>query len=356
MSTRSFLLRRCARWSLLLTLCVLAACGGGGVDYPAPVAASAPPVAQPPAVQRTAVNALALAKAQPLMVAIAAAVASGQRLTEVHTAASLPSIALPSGDVTEVRIEHGGTIVMTLTLPDVPQLPAWVQAVASGSALPVATLNQGQLFWTPYLAAPGVLRWYCFGSYEGVESETGGACLFPGYLARGVSWGTIKDDNVPILREPFGVSWVDCGATSPPTSTGIVPGGCYPYDGDTHVFRKLPVLCLRKNDQLGAPSGWPADQPLPIKLIRAEAAITLPVLGIQLLGRAPGDALCEQSFGVGWQMASFEDSGQSEGSFYRGAGMYVFGRVSTQTRFWVRNSIGFSNPWCSGLTGFPCGN
>ncbi len=304
--------------------------------------------------QRTTVNKLALNTAQPLMAALSAAVAAGAQLTEVHTTAAATSIPLPGGDVSDVRVEHGGTIVITMKLLDLPQPPAWVLAAAPGSALPPDMPNKGQLFWTPYLAAPGVLRWYCFGSYEGVEAETSGACVFPGYGARGVSWGTIKDETVPILREPYNVSWVDCDAASPPTSIGVVPGGCYPYDGDTHVFRKLPVLCLRKDDRLGAPAGWPANEPLPSRLIRAEAAITQPVYGVQLLGRVPGDALCAQTFGAGWTMAAFEDSGQFEGSFYRGAGMYVYGRLSNQTRYWVRNSIGFSNPWCSGLTGFPC--
>jgi hypothetical protein len=354
------LARRGLRAGLIITAAVLAACGGGGVDYPAPSNPNnpnnPPPSADPPQ-QRAAATAAAIAKAQPLMNAISAAVGAGQKLTEVDRIAQLSALATPGGEISEVKVEHGGTIVMTLRILGQRPPPAWVQNAAPSTALPPDLgADRGQLFWTPYLAAPGVLRWYCFGSYEGVDADTGGACLFPQWYARGVSWGTIQDNSIPILQAPYNVSWVDCAANSPSTlqqsPSGL--GGCDPYNGDTHVFRKLPLLCLRKDPSIGAPAGWPVGEPLPDKLISAQAALTQAVLGLQLLGRAPGDALCSQTFGHGWTMAGFEDSGQPDFSFYTGAGMYVQGRVSNQTRYWVRNSIGFSNPWCFALTGLPC--
>jgi predicted small lipoprotein YifL len=327
-------------------LATLAACGGGGVDFPAPQ------VVTQQEQQRQATAAQATELTQSLRQAVAQAVASGQPLATVQNNFGPQPVPLPSGStITAVRVEFGGTIVADVSLPLPPagsaQAPA---ATIIDTALPPNTPGRGQLLWVAYPAATGVLRWYCFGSYPSAPQDTGGACLYPGDSARGMSWGTANGPaagGLPPYDATYNISLVECNVITPPTAgRSGAPQACDPYQGDWHVLRKLPLLCVRQ-DGRAAPAGW-APVPGTRPFVGGEVAVTPPVYGIRLLGRAPGDQLCEQQFGSGWIMSAFHDGG--------GWGYYGTGRTPTDTRFWVRITDQPANPWCATLTGLPCQN
>ena len=352
--SRPFSMAACALLAATLT-----ACGGGdSIQFPEPQAASLEA-----AQQRKATATQAIEVTQSLRQAVTQAVAAGQPLTTVQTTVNAQAIALPSGgSITEVRVEYGGTIVAEVNLPAVAATPTPTPAIgpapSSGplvtppagtieSALPPATAGRGQLVWVAYPVAEGVVRWYCFGSYAGAAKDTDGACLYPGDSARGMTWATangVLDPNLPPYDAKFNMSYVDCNVTTPPTlgrSGG--PKMCDPYQGDWHVLRKLPMLCVRI-DNRAPPAGW--KQPGGRSFVRGEMAVTPPVYGVQLLGQVPGDAICSQQFGKGWTMANFHDAG--------GWGFWGVGRTPTDTRFWVRIRDTQANPWCATLTGLPC--
>jgi hypothetical protein len=352
-STRS---RKLNLAAAALLAAALAACGGGGdsIQFPEPQA-----VVTEAAQQRKATAVQAIEVTQSLRQAVTQAVASGQPLTNVQTTVNAQAIVLPSGgSITEVRVEYGGTIVAEVNLPAVPSAAPTGPAPTSGplvtppagtieSALPPATAGRGQLVWVAYPVAEGVVRWYCFGSYASAAKDTDGACLYPGDSARGMTWATansVNDPALPPYNAQHNVSYVNCNVTTPPTlgrSGG--PKMCNPYDGDWHVLRKLPLLCVRI-DNRDPPAGW--NQLGGGAFVRGEVAVTPPIYGIQLLGQVPGDALCAQQFGAGWTMASFHDG--------FGWGFFGVGRTPTDTRFWVRIRDQQSNPWCATLTGLPC--
>jgi hypothetical protein len=329
-----------------MAVATLAACGGGGVDFPAPAAAASAPTADE---QRKAVTALATDVTEPLRQAIATAVSGGQSLTTVQTSFPAQPVVLPSGgQVTEVRVEYGGAIVADVALPPAAaaSAPSGPPPAAVETTNPPTTPGKGQLIWVAYPAAPGIVRWYCFGSYADVGKDTAGACLYPGDAARGMTWGTYGDAAAVANDHSFGVSWAECNATSPPTlgRSGLA-GICDPYTGDWHVLRKLPVLCLRIDASKTPPAGW-VRQPQARPWLGGDMALTPPVLGVQLLGQAPGDALCSQQFGAGWAMAAFHDGG--------GWGIVSNGVLPNNTRYWARIADQGSNPWCATLTGLPC--
>jgi len=331
-------------WHLisLALLASLAGCGGGGVDFPEPSAITQQEQ------QRKATAAQATELTQPLRQAVAQAVTSGQPLTTVQNNFSAQPVTLPSGStITAVRVEFGGAIVADVTLP--ASTPPPPPATIIDTALPPSTPGRGQLIWVAYPAAAGVVRWYCFGSYPSVAQDTDGACLYPGDAARGMSWGTADGPAVgglPPYDATYNVSMVDCNVTTPPTAgRSGAPLACDPYQGDWHVLRRLPLLCVRI-DGRAAPTGWTATPPR--SFVRGEVAVTPPIYGLQLLGRAPGDQLCAQQFGSGWVMSAFHDGG--------GWGFFGIGRTPTDTRFWVRITDQPANPWCATLTGLPCQN
>jgi hypothetical protein len=331
---------------------LLAACGGGGVGIPEDTSRSdAAATRQQAAAQATDTTA-------PLRQAVAQAVAAGQPLTQVQNNFGDPPVPLPGGGaVTAVRVEYGGVVVAEVALP--PAAPA---SAASGpgtpsttsglppTSLPPDTPGRGTLIWVAYPAAPGVVRWYCFGSYASAPQDTAGACLYPGDAARGMSWGTGNGPAAAGLTPydaQYDVSLLECNVVTPPTAgRSGAPDACDPYIGDWHVLRKLPLLCVRKAGQ-PAPTGW-TPQPNGRRYVGGPVAVTPPVWGVQLLGTAPGDSLCEQQFGIGWTMAAFHDGG--------GWGFYASGRTPTDTRMWVRISDQAANPWCATLTGLPCRN
>ena len=352
--------------SAWLAVALLAGCGGGGsgIDFPAQTATPAQA-----ADQRKATAAQATEATQPLRQLVAQAVSQGVPLATVQNSPALTvpagTITLPSGgSITAVRLEYGGTIVADIALPDLPApAPAPAASAASApaptnippppppppppqlieTAKPPSTAGRAQLIWVAYPVAAGVVRWYCFGSYAGVEKDTDGACLYPGDNARGMTWATASGPNLPAYNEKYNVSLTDCNATSPPTK-GRADGPlvCDPYNGDWHVLRKLPVLCVNKVRRPPTPGWLYYLRPY----IGGDAALTAPVYGVQLLGVVPGNALCAEQFGAGWTMAAFHDAG--------GWGFYATGRLATDTRYWVRISDQAANPWCATLTGLPC--
>jgi hypothetical protein len=336
---------------------MLTACGGGGsgIDFPAQTATPAQATDQ-----RKATAAQATEATQPLRQLVAQAVAQGVPLATVQSspALTLPAgaITLPSGgSITAVRLEYGGTIVADISLPDLPA-PAPAASAASApaptpppqvieTAKPPSTPGRAQLVWVAYPVAAGVVRWYCFGSYAGVEKDTDGACLYPGDAARGMTWATGNGAGVPAYDERYNISLAECNVTSPPTKgRSGADQACDPYVGDWHVLRKLPLLCVKKTNK-PAPAGW-----FPANFIRpyvgGDMALTEPVYGVQLLGVVPGNALCAEQFGAGWTMAAFHDAG--------GWGFFGSGKLATDTRYWVRIRDQSSNPWCATLTGLPC--
>jgi hypothetical protein len=350
----------------------LVACGGGGngIQFPEPQAAS-PDAAQ----QRKATAMQAIEVTQSLRQAVTQAVVSGQPLTTVQTAVQTTvdaqTMALPSGgSITEVRVEYGGTIVAEVNLPALPPAPASTEPVptpvgtnpppVSGPQVtpPAGTIEtalapniagRGQLVWVAYQAAEGVVRWYCFGSYASVAKDTDGACLYPGDSARGMTWGTGNGPatarDSPPYDAAFNLSYVSCDVITPPTLGRIGKfKACDPTYGDWHVLRKLPLLCVRI-DNRDPPVGW--IRPIGTRsFVGGEMAVTPPVYGIQLLGRVPANALCQQQFGTGWRMASFNDGG--------GFAFWGVGRTPIDQRFWVLIGGNSGNPWCATLTGLPC--
>jgi hypothetical protein len=351
-----------------LMTATLAACGGGdSIQFPEPQAAS-PEAAQ----QRKATATQAIEVTQSLRQAVTQAVASGQKLVNIQETVNAQGIALPGGGaITEVRVEYGGTIVAEVKLPFVPEAPLPIPQATSTpqpnpgdpvlpapqvpgilnplieSALPPSPAGRGQLVWVAYPVAEGVVRWYCFGSYASVAKDTDGACLYPGDSARGMTWATADGSGasgLPPYDRTYDMSYVDCNVTTPPTlGRDRGPNMCNPYQGDWHVLRKLPLLCVRLGNRL-PPIGW--KPPGGRVFIVGDVAVTPPVYGIQLLGQVPGDAICYQQFGKGWTMANFHDAG--------GWGFWGVGRTPTDTRFWVRIRDQQANPWCATLTGLPC--
>jgi predicted small lipoprotein YifL len=327
-------------------LAALAACGGGGgVDFPDENAA--PPT---PDAQRQDAAKRATALTETLRQSVAQAVAAGQPLTTVQGNFAAQPVRLPGGGaITDVRVEYGGAIVVDVALPPTTagtREPP--QGVDGEPWNPPATAGKGQMVWVAYPAAPGIVRWYCFGSYAQVAADTNGTCLYPGDTARAMTWATANGPAEAALT-PYdathNISMVECNVQTPPTlGRTDAPNACNPYSGDWHVLRKLPLLCVRKTG-MAAPEGW--NPPVRAReFVGGDIAVTAPVYGVQLLGKAPGDTLCQQQFGEGWTMAAFHDGG--------GWGFYGVGRTPTDTRFWVRIRDASSNPWCSTLTGLPC--
>jgi hypothetical protein len=325
----------------------LAACGGASVGIPDD--AGAPLVAD----QRQQAAALATDATAPLRQAINQAVANGESLARVQNNFGAEPVRLPGGSaVTAVRVEYGGTIVADVTLAEPVPAPAPAASApapaAGGVAQPPDTPGRGQLIWVAYPAAAGVVRWYCFGSYASVAKDTGGACLYPGDAARGMTWGTASGPAAAGLTPydaTYDISMLECNVTTPPTSgRSGAPNACNPYDGDWHVLRKLPLLCVQKAG-LPPPTGW---RPVPQVrgFVGGAVAVTPPVYGVQLLGAAAGNSLCTQELGTGWTMAAFHDAG--------GWGFYGIGRTPTDTRMWTRIRDTSANPWCATFTGLPC--
>jgi hypothetical protein len=347
-------------FTLSTTAVLVAACGGGGsgIDFPAQTTTPAQATEQ-----RKATAALATEATQPLRQLVAQAVAQGMPLATVQSSPTVAvpagAITLPSGgSITALRVEYGGTIVADITLADLPAPPAPAASAASApafatkptppplliaTATPPSTPGRAQLVWVAYPAAPGVLRWYCFGSYAGVEADTAGACLYPGDSARGMTWASPAGPGLPAYDERYNMSMAECNVLTPPTKgRDGAPQACDPYTGDWHVLRKLPLLCVKKTGA-AAPAGWvPNLRPF----VGGEVALTQPVYGVQLLGVVPGNALCASEFGAGWTMAAFHDGG--------GWGFFGLGKLATNTRYWVRIRDQSSNPWCATLTGLPC--
>lgn len=338
----------------------LMACGGGeSIQFPEPLAAS-PDAAQ----QRKATAAQAIELTQSLRQAVTQAVASGQKLTDVKDTVSAKAVMLPSGGtITEVRVEYGGAIVADVTLPTAQSASA-ISADASSNlggaprsssatlvetASPSAAGGRGQLVWVAYPVAPGVVRWYCFGSFPTASQDTDGACLYPGDSARGVTWGTQGDapaGRFPAYDAKLNLSYVGCDIATPASlHTGFTPGGCGTEKGDWPVFQKLPLLCVLV-DKRPLPVGWTLRTGF-AWFLQGEMAVTAPVYGIQLLGNAPANALCSQQFGPGWEIAN---------QFMGNTGGFIAnGRTPTDTRFWVVTRwTTQANPWCAALTGLPC--
>jgi hypothetical protein len=338
----------------------LVACGGGeSIQFPEPQA-SGPEAAQ----QRKATAAQAIELTQSLRQAVTQAVASGQKLTDVKDTVNAKAVTLPrGGTITEVRLEYGGAIVADVTLPTSQSAPA--TSVGTGSnpsgasassaaslvdtGLPSAAGARGQLVWVAYPVAQGLVRWYCFGNFPTASQDTDGACLYPGESARGVTWGTQGDapaGRFPTYDAKLNLSYVGCDIATPPSlHTGFTPGGCGAEKGDWPVFQKLPLLCVLI-DGRPLPVGWTLRTSFPL-FLRGEMAVTAPVYGIQLLGNAPGNALCSQQFGAGWEIAN---------QFTGNTGGFIGnGRTPTDTRFWVVTRwTTQANPWCATLTGLPC--
>jgi hypothetical protein len=360
--------------AVTLLAATLAACGGGdSIQFPEPQAASLDA-----AHQRKATAAQAIEVTQSLRQAVTQAVAAGQTLTSVQTTVNAQAVALPGGgSITEVRLEYGGTIVADVNLPELPAAPATGAAPTSGplvtpsagvieSALSPATAGRGQLIWVAYPVSEGVVRWYCFGSYSSVAQDTDNACLYPGDSARGMTWGTLVDkSSEPFTQDPtkinrygldpewalkFNISNVSCFAKTPPTlGKGTARDICDYQNGDWHVLRKLPLLCV-KQSRLPPPTDFYSHSN-GVPFFNADAAVTPPVYGVQLLGFIPGDALCKDQFGDGWKMADEHALGSEVPQNFA-----VRGQTPTDTRFWVAKSYGLiqPNPWCVTLTGLSC--
>ena len=301
----------------VLLLYTLAGCGGGGIAFP-----EGQPVAASPEAKRKAIAAQATELTAPLRQAINDALAQGRKLTDVHNdLVAQPLPASSGGEITAVRVEYGGAIVADVSVP-----------ASSGTSV------NGQLIWVAYSPGDGLVRWYCFASYASANEDTGGACFYPGDGARGRTWTARIFSNDAVNK----LSLFGCIEVFGPHSCffGIGPGATSP------VLQKLPLLCVN-------PAGVNRPEVSALEGLDfvGNADITPEVYGVQLLGHAPGDALCRQRFGDGWTMANtrvlfpyFADFGEAFG----------FMKTPLDGRFWVRDDWSNSNPWCATLTGLPC--
>ena len=141
-----------------------------------------------------------------------------------------------------------------------------------------------------------------------------------------------------------------------------------PYVGDTSCSAKRPVLCVKVDGSARPPypitaatgsafyNGW----------VEGHLARTKPVKGTLLTSLAAADSQCSSSFGAGWRMAEFHDGkyipGMDDSNFYYSApyspspwssgaaapgghGMYGYGNLGTDTRFWTYVNDQPANCW-----------
>lgn len=149
--------------------------------------------------------------------------------------------------------------------------------------------------------------------------------------ARGLTWGTLKEDKLPP-----GTVDVNCHGEPKVDPRYAHEGSCNPYQGDTSCKVRLPLLCF-KSDGSAPPEGvarqdvWAGGQ----------VAITAPTVGTALTSADKADALCSSALGTGWRMAEFHDG-------KRGWGFVARGHISSASRFWVRIQDQPGNCWDSG--------
>ncbi len=325
-------------------LTVLVACGGGGVQFPVDIGI----VDNQQAAQK------AIAKAAPVLDGIAVAYSQSGVLPATNEQAKLPAPdSFADGALRSVQVNNGGAVVASVTrLATAPSASKAADPIDHPGKTPLITNGVYKLIWVAYPAAPGIIRWYCFGDYPEVEADTQGVCKFPtglnGGLAKGTTWGTYGPGLVSIhggtTPDPAttGAVTVSCNVTNPPTHTdrGSALNMCDPYLGDWHVLRRLPLLCVKPGAEPPPPvavPGWTG----------GSVAVTRPVYGVQLIGLAAADNLCQQEHGEGWRMASHHDN----------PGGWLFtakGNTPTDTRFWVLIRNNQANAWCGLGTGFDC--
>jgi hypothetical protein len=336
---------------------LVSACGGGGVDFP-----------EQTVEQKNQKAAQAsVGTAAPVLSAIAQSFAQTGQLPGTNAQANLGSPnGFAQGAVRSLEVLHGAAVVVTFDRTTTstdnarkPQPRAGSERIAKPEdgfpyQAPESKDNTNKLIWVAHEAAPGIIRWYCFGDYPSAETDTGGACKYPtgvgGNPPMGTSWGYIPPrppksgdplvDELP-PEEPApgteisGSVSVGCAATSPPTFVSIPLDGpghmdCNDRDGDWHVLRRLPVLCVETEPTI-------------------RVGVTPAVFGLQLIGQVAGDKLCQQSFGQGWRMLVNSDQ------TYDGRVLApLTGKFYTGTRFWVAIRDQLANAWCGLGTGYVC--
>jgi hypothetical protein len=147
-----------------------------------------------------------------------------------------------------------------------------------------------------------------------------------------------------------GLTWVkttsdNCGQTR------VTCDYCDPYDGDTSCTESRPLLCIRPDglSNCGEPSsfydGWTGG---------TVALTPFLVRGTDLTSQAAADAICANTFGVGYRMAEHHDGGGGWQWRAKGSITPLSTPASTHprdspsnlpNRFWVRISDQRGNCW-----------
>jgi hypothetical protein len=147
-----------------------------------------------------------------------------------------------------------------------------------------------------------------------------------------------------------GLTWVKAASDSC-GQTRVTCDYCDPYDGDTSCTESRPLLCIRLDGlaNCGEPSGfydgWTGG---------TVALTPFLVRGTDLTSQAAADAICANTFGVGYRMAEHHDGGggwqwRAKGSITplsTPASTHPRGSSSNQpNRFWVRIRNQRGNCW-----------
>lgn len=179
----------------------------------------------------------------------------------------------------------------------------------------------------------------------------------------GMTWG--YGGYTEIAQETFRVHCFGSPTVPPYAPYTGSSGGCNAYKGDTPCNHSLPILCINKcgykrpcypvdcrsyamNGEFYC--GWS----------EGFIALSRPVYGYNLVGRANADKICESQYGKGFRMAEHHDGrwvyGMSNSnycyatwpatSYSGGWGFVSYGvKGPVWTRFWVAINDQFANCW-----------
>jgi uncharacterized surface protein with fasciclin (FAS1) repeats len=115
------------------------------------------------------------------------------------------------------------------------------------------------------------------------------------------------------------------------------------FVGDRSCPESLPLLCI-KVDGLPPPPSGGGNLNYSHSWSGGHIALTSPVTGDQINTRAKANAVCRNTFGSGWRMASHHDGALGTGGT-EGWDFWAYGNLQIGRRFWVAVNDQYANPW-----------
>ena len=120
-----------------------------------------------------------------------------------------------------------------------------------------------------------------------------------------------------------------------------------PYRGDTGCEQALPLLCMNR-DFSQPPAVSSRGENYHEHWAGGQVRATVPVLGTTLNSEAVANQLCQDTFGIGYRMAEFHDSGYgTQIGEISGWKFWAYGGLDNNQRYWININDQAANPWNS---------